>query len=105
MRMQSSAGEDPVMLLGNLQRAIICPRPGAAADGQNALQSGFTRACEHICAIRIEFVAVNVGVRVNVHQLFLKSRIRVLSGEGSLPSKMQHGASERCMVDLKVLKV
>src|SRR5215831_1164302 len=67
MRMQSGAGKDPVMLLGDLQRTVVGSWPGAAADGENALQSGFTRAREHFCAIRVEFVAFNVGVGIDVH--------------------------------------
>ena len=59
------------MLLGNFQRAIVCARIGSAADGQNALHASFAGACEHLCAIGIEFVAFKMGVGVDVHQFFL----------------------------------
>ena len=48
MRMQACAREDPVMLLGDLQRAVISSRAGAAANGKNPLQAGFTCTREHL---------------------------------------------------------
>ena len=93
------------MLLGNLQRAIVCAWAGAAADGKNALQSGFAGAGQHFGAIRIEFVAFKMSVRIDVHQISEIPNSEFVASEGSLPSKMRHGASEACMVDLKVLQV
>ena len=67
MRMQAGAREDPVMLFSDLERTVIRARAGSAADRQNALQSCFARACEHLGAVGIEFVALNVGVGIDVH--------------------------------------
>src|SRR6478672_6782126 len=66
MRMQSCAGKDPVMLFSNLQRAVVCARASTTADGKNALQSSLAGACQHLGAVRIEFVAFNVSVGIDV---------------------------------------
>jgi hypothetical protein len=57
------------LLLGNFQGAIVCAGAGSAANGQNALQAGFTGAIEHLSAVRIGFVALNVGVGIDVHEV------------------------------------
>jgi len=54
-------------VFSKLQRAVVGAGTGTAADGENALQACFPRASEHLSAVRIEFVAFNVGVRIDVH--------------------------------------
>jgi hypothetical protein len=67
MGMQSGAGKDPVMLLGDFESAIISSRAGSAADGQNAFKACFAGAGKHFRAVRIKFVALDMGMGVNVH--------------------------------------
>jgi len=44
-------------------------RADPAANGKNPLQSGIAGAREHLRAIRIEFVAFNVSVGIDVQNL------------------------------------
>jgi hypothetical protein len=67
MRMQSRAGEDPIMLFGDLQRAIVCAGACPATDGKNSFQAAFASASKHLRAVRIEFVAFQMGVGIDVH--------------------------------------
>src|SRR6185437_4758172 len=59
--------------LSKFQRAIICAWTSTAADGEDALKSRGLSALEHLGSIRIEFVAFNVGVRIDVHMLTMPS--------------------------------
>src|SRR5450432_807741 len=68
MRMQPRTGVNPVVLHGDLQSAIVCTRAGAAADGQNALQSGLTRASQHLRSVGRELVALNMGVGIDIQR-------------------------------------
>jgi hypothetical protein len=67
--MDAHGGVNPVMPLGDFDGAIERPRPVAAADGQNALQSGSAGAFEHLSAVGIEFMALKMGVRIDVQVL------------------------------------
>src|SRR6185437_1579009 len=73
VRVQTGAGENPVVFLSKFQRAIICAWTSTAADGEDALKSRGLSALEHLGSIRIEFVAFNVGVRIDVHMLTMPS--------------------------------
>jgi hypothetical protein len=67
MGMQTRAGENPFMLLRKLQRAVVSSGTSPAANGENALQACFSRTTEHLSAVRIELVAFDVSVGIDVH--------------------------------------
>jgi hypothetical protein len=71
VRMQPCAGEDPVMLFCIFECTVVRARTGAAADGENPLESSIVRALEHLGTIRVELVAFYVSVGIDVHEKIL----------------------------------
>src|SRR5262249_6841982 len=71
VRMNADSGVDPVVPLGDTNRAIESARPGAAADSENVYYARGASALQHFSTIGVE--SRTLQMRVGIYQHLLEA--------------------------------
>ena len=68
VRMNANRSVKKLVLLRESNAAIERPRPISIADRDDGVDTGFSRARNHLLAIRLELLAFEMCVRINEHK-------------------------------------
>ena len=66
--MNANRSVKKLVLLRESNAAIERPRPISIADRDDVVDTGFSRARNHLLAIRLELLAFEMCVRINEHK-------------------------------------
>src|SRR5207302_9102837 len=67
VRMNANRGVEKIVLFCELDAAIERPRPIAVANRDDMLDPSFPRASNHLLAVRLELLSLEMSVRINEH--------------------------------------
>jgi hypothetical protein len=81
MRMNSHRSKHEVILSGELDSAIEAAGPIAIPDGNYGFDTRFARTSNHLLAVCLELLAIEMGVRIDKHREVVSDRWQVASCE------------------------